>query len=403
MHEGCLTARELSAKGHGEPKWQEVAPWAAGPKCAIVAGRIARLPCLGICRRIVRWFPERLGSELQSVEWLQEEEGEREVSKGGQAPNRAFSIPVAGRTLSLPAFFPSVSSLKADLIPLDYISVLTELEYPLFLVSAFDIHDAKPPDRSSIEALLTTACAQGTVVLLDSGRYESTWIRSQTWSAGLLASVLSVTRCPLAFCYDDYPNPQSVHDRAGAIEQAVSRDQATFPRGTVLPVIHGFPEDMPELALEVAAKTRPLMIAVPERELGEGFRERALAVRAVRAALDRTGMYIPLHLLGTGSPISILVFALAGADSFDGLEWCNTSIDHTNARQLHFHQAELLSGASHPVSLAGASYVEATLANNLIFYRKWLQVIREALVGGTAQQLASKYLSNEFRAALRSN
>jgi hypothetical protein len=322
------------------------------------------------------------------------------LSTPKQAPDRIYSIPVGGLTLSLPAFFPSVSSLKADLPPLDYVSILSEFGYPLFLVSAFDIHEAEASDRSRMMELLASNLAGGSVVLLDSGRYESTWMRSVAWSAESLGGVLAEARCPLAFCYDEYPDGQSVSDRGAAVEQALSRDQAAFPHGTVIPVIHGRSGDMPELAHEVVTRTRPLMLAVPERELGDGLLQRAFTVRAVRAALDSTGDYTPLHLLGTGSPISILVFAIAGADSFDGLEWCNTTVDHVDARQFHFHQAELLSEGSHRIPLTDASYVEATLANNLIFYSGWQEEVRKALVGGTVREFASQYLPKEFLAAV---
>jgi hypothetical protein len=309
-----------------------------------------------------------------------------------KAPNRIFSVPSGGQTLTLPAFFPSVSSLKADLPPLDYVRVLTELAYPLFLVSAFDIHEAMPSDRTRMLDLVAGAIAQGSIVLLDSGRYESSWTRSVAWSAVALAGVLREATCSLAFCYDEYPDKQSVQDRVGAIEQAVLREQIVFPHGTVIPVIHGLPEELPELALQVADRTRPVMIALPERELGDGLRARARTVRAVRAALASTGIYVPLHLLGTGSPISILVFAAAGADSFDGLEWCNTAIDHTDAMQRHFHQAELLSEGSHRLPLADASYIETTLANNLIFYSGWQQRLRMALMEGSVREFASHYM-----------
>lgn len=43
------------------------------------------------------------------------------------------------------------------------------------------------------------------------------------------------------------------------------------------------------------------MIAVPERELGDGIVARARAVHEIRRSLDSLGFYQPLHLLGCGN------------------------------------------------------------------------------------------------------
>ena len=65
-----------------------------------------------------------------------------------------------------------------------------------------------------------------------------------------------------------------------------------------------------------------------------------------------------MHVLGTGNPWSIAVLAAAGADSFDGLEWCRVVVDRQTHRLNHFqhfdffnHQARL---ASSPVTAAAA-------------------------------------------------
>ncbi|WP_182212931.1 hypothetical protein [Stenotrophomonas acidaminiphila] len=61
---------------------------------------------------------------------------------------------------------------------------------------------------------------------------------------------------------------------------------------------------------------------------------------ALRKALDDNGRYVGLHLLGTGNPISIALYAWAGADSFDGLEWCQTVVDHDTGLLFHLSQSD---------------------------------------------------------------
>ena len=91
----------------------------------------------------------------------------------------------------------------------------------------------------------------------------------------------------------------------------------------------------------VAEQLFPVLLAVPERALGDGIIARTLSVRRLRQALDKLGFYCPLHLLGTGNPLSIAVYAMAGADSFDGLEWCQTVVDHQTGKLFHFQQWDL--------------------------------------------------------------
>ena len=88
----------------------------------------------------------------------------------------------------------------------------------------------------------------------------------------------------------------------------------------------------------VADELDPPLVAIPERELGDGLVRRAESVRSIRGALDGLGKYYPLHLLGTGNPISVAVLAVAGADAFDGLEWCRTSADYRSGHLFHFQQ-----------------------------------------------------------------
>jgi queuine/archaeosine tRNA-ribosyltransferase len=74
--------------------------------------------------------------------------------------------------------------------------------------------------------------------------------------------------------------------------------------------------------MKVAEQLCPVLLAVPERALGEGIATRIRSVRQIRKALNELDFYCPLHLLGTGNPVSIIAYTIAGADSFDGLEWC---------------------------------------------------------------------------------
>jgi hypothetical protein len=52
---------------------------------------------------------------------------------------RQTTLYVAETVVPLPCFFPSVSSVKTNLMPVDYVELLDAAGHPLFLASAFDI------------------------------------------------------------------------------------------------------------------------------------------------------------------------------------------------------------------------------------------------------------------------
>lgn len=124
------------------------------------------------------------------------------------------------------------------------------------------------------------------------------------------------------------------------------------------------------------------MLAVAERRLGDGVIERTHSVRAIRNELNKLDRYVVLHLLGTGNPISIALYSAMGADSFDGLEWCQTVVDHETGLLYHLSQADFF--ATQTVwSETGLSFQARTLAHNLEFYASWMHRLRAAIANGT--------------------
>jgi queuine/archaeosine tRNA-ribosyltransferase len=121
------------------------------------------------------------------------------------------------------------------------------------------------------------------------------------------------------------------------------------------------------------------MLAVPERRLGDGVLERAPAVKAIRSSLNELGRYVILHLLGTGNPISIALYSAMGADSFDGLEWCQTVVDHESGLLYHLSQADFFAGQTAWGDDQKLSFQARTLAHNLEFFSDWMRRMRDAV------------------------
>jgi queuine/archaeosine tRNA-ribosyltransferase len=85
-----------------------------------------------------------------------------------------------------------------------------------------------------------------------------------------------------------------------------------------------------------------------------------------------------LHLLGTGNPTSIALYSWAGADSFDGLEWCQTAVDHDTGQLFHLSQSDFFRKQT-AWGDEDISFHSRTLAHNLTFYADWMQRLRQAV------------------------
>lgn len=294
---------------------------------------------------------------------------------------RPDSMTIGGIQLAMPIYFPSVSSTKTALPLLDYVRSLAALGSinNKFLVSAYDYIRASDAEQEELRALVTHAKRAGTTVLMDSGNYESYWNRQRdTWLQTDFHRAIAELSCPLAFGFDEQEPPNDFESHVRVILERQALDQAAGST-TIIPIVHGKSETLPGLCAAVANATGVPMIAVPERGLGNGVFQRASTVKAIRKALDTHGRYVGLHLLGTGNPISLALYSIAGADSFDGLEWCQTVVDHETALLFHFSQADFFSRQTKWGDNDDLSFHVKALAHNLEFYTDWMKRLRQAL------------------------
>ena len=312
--------------------------------------------------------------------------------------DRSTEVRVAQTTLPLPCFFPSVSSVKTNLMPVDYVELLA-VTSPLFLVSAYDIAHCTDDQRPRMDAALARSEERGTVILLDSGNYEGFWKVDKEWQLDSFHKIAGSSHHHLCFCYDDLHPPGASESIAEDVVASVLRDQE-HALGTVAPIVHGNTALLPNAALKTAERLFPLLLAVPERKLGEGILERARTIRKIREALNALDVYCPLHLLGTGNPLSIIAYALAGADSFDGLEWCQTVVDHKTGKLLHFQQWDLIRHQTERGQCPELPYVQSVLMHNLDFYHGFMTKLREAIHSGDAEAFVQQYATNEQAALL---
>lgn len=293
---------------------------------------------------------------------------------------RPTEMTIGARSLQLPVYFPSISSVKTALCPQDYLQLMSSLGglNGQFLVSAFDLAYVDQPQ--SAQLALASARQAGIVTLMDSGNYESFWKNAQAnWKQADFHKMLADFPCDLAFGFDEQQPPANADDHVALIFERWQADQAAAGNCQILPIVHAPANELPALCAALATKTGVTMLAVPERRLGDGILERARALKAIRAALNELGRYVVLHLLGTGNPISIALYSTMGADSFDGLEWCQTVVDHETGLLYHLSQADFFAGQTAWGDDGKLSFQARTLAHNLEFFSDWMRRLRDAV------------------------
>ena len=306
-----------------------------------------------------------------------------------------------GTTIKLPCFFASISSVKTNYLPSEYLTILQSLGYPTILLSAYDFANTARKNQYQIRDVLAGCIKAGATILLDSGGYESYWKKDRSWKWHNYNKTLPRIPAQLSFGFDIRSDSNSLKSITRKIARAYIKDQKIPGARSIIPIVHTKNIYLPEAVFSLAQQERPLMVAVAERELGNGIISRIETVIAIRQSLNRIGDAIPLHILGTGNPYSLLLFTLAGADSFDGLEWCQTTVDPQTGVLHHFQLRQSFACSCRFCQDNGLDYTLATFGHNLHFYQNWIKLLREHRQNGTLLDLASNYFGAEFLTSVK--
>jgi queuine/archaeosine tRNA-ribosyltransferase len=307
---------------------------------------------------------------------------------------RRYKIETSAKALETPFFFPAISSIRTNHSVYDYFNLLKKVAYPGFLISAYDIfHDEK---REALIKELSDVTEGTTFTLLDSGNYESYWKEDDEWDIDKLESVLSEVTVDLCFSFDVFrEDEKDVDNHSKDIIKYTAMTAGMQTSGTTIPIIHSIPKDFPKTVKKVVTGIYPEIIGIPERELGGGLFERAETIKRIRDELSKNEIDIPIHVLGTGNPISLLIYTLCGADLFDGLEWCKCTANPESGHLYHFVQKDLLDCNCKACKMDDVPYGLQTMAHNLIFYENFTEEIRGSLEENKISEIMSKYLPDK--------
>lgn len=325
---------------------------------------------------------------------------------------RLSTLKLRNKTLNLPCFVFSLSSHETQVHPKDGVKLLQLLEPVAGLISAYDVwkcNDSNPEFLNSIYKLKQSSCA----LFLDSGNYEAYRKKDlysseniYGWKSDYFRQVASEISPDIAFAFDETDPKGDIDEIAARVINNYRDDiKAIYPLDFPLcPIIH-LPEKRKEevaeyasnLATKITSVLDPIMVAIPERELGNGLVERFKTVCVIRNALNSLGKYYPIHLLGTGNPISMVAFAAAGADSFDGLEWCRTVADYDNGNLFHFQHFDCFNERyisrlrsqelRKIIEDENVSYTARVLSYNFDFFNSWIRTMQSMIYSDQVEYL----------------
>jgi hypothetical protein len=329
---------------------------------------------------------------------------------------RPSMINLLGKQVKLPCFVKSLSSFETQLDPeagLIVFSLFPEID--ALLVSAYDMCLMENPEvthegkgKENREARHKFMCDQlkilderGALILMDSGNYEksrkedNTWTgkrlrKEDTWTEERFNWVLENVPYTYAFCFDNLDPSSDPVENALDVISRIEGDHEDF----LLPILHAPIDEnnirnhelLPDIFFEYASRKESPFIAVPERELGEGICQKAETVIKIREKLNTLGRYQPIHILGTGNPLSILILAAAGADLFDGLEWCRTVADKKTGflfhhQQFDFFKNQTIKNPRYPLIKESLERDDISLTlkmalHNLEFFLEWMEELQ---------------------------
>lgn len=306
---------------------------------------------------------------------------------------RTYLIENSGKSIETPFFVPAISSTKANWPISGYIDLIQNIGYPGFLVSAYDFYQLEKETREHLEKMLSKDSNKRIFLFLDNGNYEAYWYKDQTWTSKKLESVLAKIHPDFCFSFDIFWEKETnVEKHIKETITSIARTAGMQKSGSTIALFHSNTKLFPKNIRKVVDYINPEIVAIPERELGFSIFERAQTIKNIRIELDEIKKPIPIHILGAGNPVSILVYTLCGADMYDALDWSSTFIDPRTGQLLHFSHKDLVNCGCKACRMKKVPYNYQVMTHNLIFYGEFLDKIKGSIQNEEIDWILNEYL-----------
>lgn len=338
-----------------------------------------------------------------------------------------MEITVSGKTMAGPLLIPSISSFETQIVGSTALKLQTLLREPVSLVSAYDLQ--RDPELSGAIANYRQS---GGVIFIDSGGYESSRVEKylsadlacfslengHNWNFERFKEHIGSVKFDLAASFDVFLEREETRACFEARLLNSLDEHSDLLGDAMVPVVHLrsrkgdrvlSTDDALEVVKAVARTYDPSFIAIPEREMGNGLRERFAFCRMLVDELASCGSATQIHVLGCGNPLTFAVLAHAGIAMADGLEWCRTNCGK-NYHLFHFHhfdtvktQEDLMPNVEvETFKQYATDKIALSLAENLHLQQDFVSRVQSAVSKGETLSFLKEHfaLREEFMEAL---
>jgi hypothetical protein len=246
-------------------------------------------------------------------------------------------------------FIFSASSYNTLIEPQDAFLLMRYVRAKAGLASSYDLYTYKSLDNDNYSEYISamSSLGQHAEVFIDSGNYEAGRLHNDSWTRAQHLEIIS--DLSKNYYYFTFDKQTDFIKQSTAVEETLTsvNDLVALgiPENRIIAIVHTtgaidhktHPK-LNEIIKSIISESKVRYIAIPERDIGDGILNKLDFVSTLRKDLDELDKSIKLHLLGTGNPISMLLFQGLGVQTFDGLEWCRQSIDFNSALLFHPQQ-----------------------------------------------------------------
>ena len=270
----------------------------------------------------------------------------------------------------------------------DLTKFLCQHSKPL-LTSAYDLY-SESTDGASLD--IQEGNLSTNILLLDSGRYESSWYKDTSWTFERYRDVVQQTPCDFYTSFDIFPGDVQGNFEQETINQI--RQSFDFQRDNIcIPILHLTTDDNLFSTLDVITKDGFQFVALPERELGDTILERCLKLYQIRQFLDSKNSNVLIHVLGCGHPVSLLLYIFAGADTFDSLDWQEVVFDSSDLSFRDYSHLLLAQCHCRYCRNDALPYVHKVYLHNLLFIKQFLNDIILSIRNDAFETFLKRYIT----------
>jgi queuine/archaeosine tRNA-ribosyltransferase len=312
---------------------------------------------------------------------------------------RLLKVGVGKKEFVTPTYFPAISRKKMGDPDDTFVGLVTSSGYPRLLISAYDYGSVRSTGQRKVVGRLSEYYRRESVVMLDSGVFESYWRDDSRWNFQRYRTSVRNIDSDFFFSFDILPSSRtSINSFRKLTARSISNSVDITDTSQCIPIVHaGNSKQLLETVAHLVRKNASMFVtlAVSERELGVTLSERGTSITRLRQILDDQGGGL-LHVLGCGNPPSMAVYAYCGADTFDSLDWATCACDPTRDAIVDISHFELLECRCQVCRVPALDHNTQVFLHNLLFYQNYSLKLQTMIKQRTLEDYVQETTSKKF-------